>query len=61
MELMGKNFQVFQKSFSYYYNLLTYDILIKCLQAIDNGYIERYIKLSNFCFDIDEEKRLLWF
>ena len=63
MELLGKNLQAFQKSFSYYNNLLTYDILIKCLQAIqkihDAGYIHRDIKPSNFCLDIDEEKKII--
>ena len=63
MELLGKNLQSFKKSFSYFNNLLAYDILIRCLQAIqkihDLGYIHRDIKPSNFCLHIDDEKRII--
>ena len=64
MELLGKNLLSFKKSFSYYNNLLTYDILIKCLQDIQKihnaGYIHRDIKPSNFCLHKDDEKKIIY-
>ena len=64
MELLGKNLFSFKKSFGYYNNLLTYEILINCLQDIkmihDAGFIHRDIKPSNFCLNIDEEKRIIY-
>ena len=64
MELLGKNLLSFKKSFGYYNNLLTYEILLKCLQDIkmihDSGYIHRDIKPSNFCLHIDDEKRIIY-
>ena len=63
MELLGKNLLSFKKSFTYYNNILSYDILIQSLQCIqkihEKGYIHRDIKPSNFCLHIDEEKRIL--
>ena len=63
MELLGKNLLTFKKSFGYYNNLLTYDILIKCLQNIrkihETGYIHRDIKPSNFCLHVDDEKKII--
>ena len=64
MELLGKNLLSFKKSFSYYNNLLTYEILIKCLQDIQKihnaGYIHRDIKPSNFCLHKDDEKKIIY-
>jgi tau tubulin kinase len=64
MELLGKNLLAFKKSFGYYNNLLTYEILIKCLQDIqmihDAGYIHRDIKPSNFCLHLDDEKKIIY-
>ena len=64
MELLGKNLLSFKKSFSYYNNLLTYEILIKCLQNIQKihnaGYIHRDIKPSNFCLHKDDEKKIIY-
>ena len=63
MELLGKNLLTFKKSFIYYNNILSYDILIQCLKCIqkihEKGYIHRDIKPSNFCLHIDEEKKIL--
>ena len=63
MELLGKNLLNFKKSFSYYNNLLTYEILIKCLQAIQKiheaGFIHRDIKPSNFCLHFDDERKII--
>ena len=63
MELLGKNLLTFKKSFKYYNNILSYDILIQCLKSIkqihEKGYIHRDIKPSNFCLHIDEEKKIL--
>ena len=64
MELLGKNLLSFKKRFSYYNNLLTYEILIKCLQDIQKihnaGYIHRDIKPSNFCLHKDDEKKIIY-
>ena len=64
MELLGKNLLSFKKNFRYYNDLLAYEILIRCLQAIqkihENGYIHRDIKPSNFCLDIDDEKKIIY-
>ena len=64
MELLGKNLLSFKKSFSYYNNLLNYEILIKCLQDIQKihnaGYIHRDIKPSNFCLHKDDEKKIIY-
>ena len=64
MELLGKNLLTFKKSFGYYNNLLTYEILIRCLEDIQKihnaGYIHRDIKPSNFCLHIDDEKKIIY-
>ena len=64
MELLGKNLLSFKKNFRYYNDLLAYEILIRCLQAIqkihENGYIHRDIKPSNFCLDINDEKKIIY-
>ena len=64
MELLGKNLLAFKKSFGYYNNLLTYEILIKCLQDIqmihEAGYIHRDIKPSNFCLHLNDEKKIIY-
>ena len=63
MELLGKNLLSFKNSFIYYNNILSYDILIKCLFCIqkihEKGYIHRDIKPSNFCLHIDEEIKII--
>ena len=64
MELLGKNLIYFKQSFGYYNNLLTYDIIIRCLQDIQKiheaGYIHRDIKPSNFCLQFDYEKNIIY-
>ena len=60
MELLGSNIVNFIKSFEYYNTILAFDILIKCLHAIEQihnrGYIHRDIKPTNFCFKKNEEQ-----
>ena len=59
MELLGKNLLVFKKTFPYFNDILSYDILIQCLNCIQNlhksGFIHRDIKPSNFCLGNNEE------
>ena len=63
MELLGKNLLVFKKTFPYFNDILSYDILIQCLYCIQNfhksGFIHRDIKPSNFCLGNNEEIALL--
>ena len=63
MELLGKNLLIFKKTFNYFNDILSYDILLKCLNCIkklhQSGYIHRDIKPSNFCLGKDDEKILL--
>ena len=60
MELLGNNIITFIKNFEYYNTILAYDILIKCLNAVEQihnkGYIHRDIKPTNFCFKKNEEQ-----
>ena len=59
MELLGNNILTFIKNFENYNTILAFDILIKCLNAIEqihnSGYIHRDIKPTNFCFKKNEE------
>ena len=63
MELLGKNLSLFKKKFSYYNNILAYDILFQCLNCIQKihnyGIIHRDIKPSNFCLNKEDEKKII--
>ena len=60
MELLGKNIFSFKRGFRNFNLILACDILIQCLESIENlhnkGYIHRDIKPTNFVIGKDVDK-----